>query len=308
MEESGKRIFDMSGISSRIYENEKDFQIIIDLLNKVRSPERVKDYPTKTDIEENFSSKSVRANTRIWFDGDNPIGWAYVDAFRNLRWELDSPYDETIGGEIVAWGETCIRKTLAKGGISTLDANCRESYTERISFLKRHGFHPTEDTSIGMIRDLSELISEPELPQGFTIRPIAGVDEAEAVASTHRAAFGTEYMTTENRLALMKSSEYDQSLDLVVIAPDKTIAAYCTCSVDEKEKSGETDPVAVHPQYQRLGLAHALLLKGMQLLKQRGIHSAHLVTSGDNISMQRTAKSVGFSLEYKKIWFSKEVI
>ena len=158
-----------------------------------------------------------------------------------------------------------------------------------------------------MTRPLSEPIPEPELPLGFVIRPIKGTEEAEAVASTHRAAFGTDYMTTENRLDIMNTSGYDPSLDLLVIAPDGTVAAYCTCSVNDQTKVGFTDPVATHPNYQRMGLARALLLKGMQMLKERGMKSAQLGTSGDNISMQKTAESVGFTVEYKTIWFTKEV-
>jgi ribosomal protein S18 acetylase RimI-like enzyme len=114
-------------------------------------------------------------------------------------------------------------------------------------------------------------------------------------------------MTTENRLAIMNTSDYDPSLDLLVIAPDGTIAAYCTCSVNEREKKGSTDPVATHPKYQRMGLSRGLLLTGLRLLKEHGMTSAHLGTSGDNVAMQKTAESVGFTMEYKTIWFSKEV-
>ena len=297
----------MSHITSQIYKDEKDFQVIIDLLTKVRPPEHINDYPVKVDIEENLASADVRANTRLWFGDGQPIGWAYVDDFNNLRWELDSQYDELIDSEIVAWGETCIRKTPANGEPATLDASCRKDYAERISFLKRHGFIQSDVTTVAMVRHLSEPIPEPELLQGFVIRPIAGIQEAEAVASTHRAAFGTDYMTTENRLVIMNSSEYDPSLDLVVVAPDGTIAAYCSCSINEKDKIGKTDPIATHPQYQRMGLARALLLKGMQLLKERGTIFAHLGTSGDNIAMQKTAASAGFTVEHTTIWFSKEV-
>jgi len=293
----------MSNITSRIYESEKDFQTIINLLAKVRPPERLNDYPSKVDIDENLALENVRANTRIWFDDDYPIGWAYVDDFSNLRWEFDSQYDEAIGKEIVEWGVSCIRK----GEGASLDASCKESHTGRIAFLKRHGFQQTETISMFFTRDLSKPIPEPELPQGFVIRPIKGLEEAEAVASTHRAAFGTEYMTTERRIAIMSTSEYDPSLDLVVIAPDGRIAAYCSCSVNEKEKAGDTDPVATHPNYQRMKLASALLLTGMQLIKERGVTSAHLGTSGDNVAMQKTAESAGFTVEYKNLWFSKEV-
>lgn len=293
----------MNNITSRVYKSEEDFQIIIDLLIKHRHPEHIDNYPTEVDIEENMASETVRANTRLWLDDSRPIGWAYVDDFNNLRWEFDRQYEELIGAEIIEWGESCIQK--ANG--AALDTGCREDYAERVSFLKRHGFQQTDDTSIVMVRNLSKPIPKPKLPQGFIIRPIAGVQEADKVASTHRAAFGTEYMTIEKRLAIMNSSKYDPSLDLVIVAPDGTIAAYCSCAVNETEKTGDTDPVAVHPGYQRMGLARALLLRGMRLLKERGMKSAHLGTSGDNIAMQKTAASVGFTIEYKNIWFSKEV-
>lgn len=307
VEEVGESIFSMSPITSRLYENEGDYQTIIELLNKIRPAEHLNDYPVKMDIEENLAAGEIRANTRLWFDEGQPIAWAYVDEFNNLRWEVNGQYEDVLGAEIVAWGEACIRKNPTDGEIAMLDASCREDYAARISFLKRHGFRQTEDTSIHMTRALSEPIPEPKLPQGYIIRPIKGTEEAEAVASTHRAAFGTDYMTTENRLAIMNTSEYDPSLDLLVIAPDETVAAYCTCSANDQTRVGFTDPVATHPDHQRLGLARALLLSGMQLLKERGMTSAHLGTSGENIAMQRTAEAVGFKVEYKNIWFTKEV-
>lgn len=307
MEETNESVQLMNNISSRIYEDKKDFQIILDLLVRVRPAKHINDYPVKVDLEEQFASAMIRENTRLWFDGDQSVAWAFVDDFNNLRWELDSKYEEVLGTDIVAWGEACIRKTLAENETGSLDASCREDYSGRVSFLKRHGFKQTDDTSIYMRRPLSEPIPDPILPPGFIIRPIKGKEEADAVASTHRAAFGTEYMTTENRLAIMSTSEYDPTLDLLAIAPNGDIAAYCSCSVNERDKEGFTDPVATHPKYQRMGLSRALLLTGMKLLKERGMESAHLGTSGENIAMQKTAESVGFQVEYRTLWFTKEV-
>jgi mycothiol synthase len=297
----------VSHITSRVYAGKKDFQLMVDLIAKVRPREYLNSYPIKVDIEENLASAIVRLNTRLWLDGGQPVGWAFVDEFSNLWWELDPRYEESLGSQVVEWGETCVRKAPAGEESVTLDTNCREDYSARIAFLKRHGFQPTENTNVAMVRDLSKPIPEPRLLPGFVIRPLAGIHEAEAVAAMHRAAFGTDYMTTENRLAIMNTSEYDLSLDLVVIAPDGTIAANCICSVNEQEKTGATDPVATHPHYQGMGLARALLTRGMQLLKERGMLSAHFGTSGNNIAMQKTGESVGFKVEYRTIWFSKEV-
>ncbi len=297
----------MNNISHRAYKDEKDFQAILDLIVRIRPPEHISDYPRKTDIEENLASATIRVNTRLWFNEDQPVAWAYVDEFSNLWWELHNRYENWIGAEVVKWGESCIRKTLTNGETGALDTNCREDYAERISFLHQHGFKQTGVFNISMTRLLSEPIPEPTLPAGFIIRPITGIHEAEAVATMHRAAFGTEYMTTENRLAIMNTSAYDPSLDLLMIAPDGRIVAYCSCSIDKEDRIGNTDPVATHPGFQRMGLARALLARGMQLLKERGMLFARFGTSGDNLAMQKAGESVGFTIEHKTIWFTKEV-
>jgi mycothiol synthase len=297
----------MSTLSSRTYKDEKDFQIILDLLVSIRPPDHLDDYPARVDIEENLMSAAVRAYTRLWFEEQRPVSWAYVDEFNNLRWEIERLYEDAISAEVVQWGEACIRKARGENKRTTLDASCREDYTERISFLKQHGFFQTQDTTLYMIRPLSEPIPEPVLPPGFIVRPIAGPHEAEEVASMHRAAFGTNYMTTGSRLAIMNTSEYDLSLDLVVVAPGGMIAANCICSANEQRQIGSTDPIGTHPRYQRIGLARALLTTGLQSLKKRGMLSAQLGTSGENIAMQKTVESVGFTIRYKTIWFSKEV-
>ena len=297
----------MSHLSSRIYKDEKDLQTILDLITRSRPPEYFNDYPARMDIEENLASAVTRPNTRLWFDDEQPIAWAFVDEFNNLRWELDPRYEDRLGQEVVEWGEACIRKKSLLEETSSLDTSCREDYTARTSFLKQHGFSKTEETTIAMSCPLDKPISDPVIPPGFFIRPIAGIHEAEAVAALHRLAFGTDYMTTENRLAIMNSSAYDPSLDLVFVAPDRSIAAYCLCSVNPEARKGNADTIATHPHFQRMGLARALLLRGLKMLTERGMRSAHLGTSGKNVVMQKTAESVGFAIEYKILWFSKEV-
>jgi hypothetical protein len=56
-----------------------------------------------------------------------------------------------------------------------------------------------------------------------------------------------------------------------------------------------------------MGLSQALLLTGLQLLKEHGIKSAHLGTSRENLPMRKSAESIGFTVEYTTLWFSKEV-
>jgi len=297
----------MNQITSRLYKDQEDLLLILELIDRVRPSAYADDHPNRVNLEENFASATIRPSTRLWFENRQLMAWAYVDDFRNVWWELNPDYEEFLGRQIVEWGLTCIRGILTEGETSTLDTSCRESNTDRLRFLDRHGFKQIEAITVYMTRSLLEEISEPKLPEGFGLRSVTGLEEAEAIASTHRAAFGTDYMSTERRIAIMSTSEYDPSLDLVIVAPDGTIAAYCTCSVNQQKLTGATDPVATHPRYQGMGLARALLLTGLHLLKQRGMQSAYLGTSGDNLGMQKAAESVGFKVEYRTLWFSKEI-
>lgn len=293
-------------ITSRIYSTSQDLQSMIALLNIARPVTQLADYPSNVDLQELLQSTTVNANTRLWFDNEQLIGFALVDEYNNILFDCLPDQLNLLGDEMIEWGLGRLN-----GKAKTLDAICRESDATRVAFLEEHGFVRTPTETISMHRNLNEPISNPFLPSGFTIRSVTGEEEAEALARLHRLAFGTDYVTTEVRLTWMRVPEYDPSLDLVVVASDGTLAAYCMCSISHEQNKntgdleGQTDPIATHPRYQRLGLARALLLTGLSLLKERSMKTAVLGTSNDNIAMQKTAQSAGFYVAHKKIWFEK---
>ena len=59
----------MTHISSRIYENEKDFQVIIALQTKLRPAKHLNDYPVKVNIEEDLASAEVCGQAGVWVLG-----------------------------------------------------------------------------------------------------------------------------------------------------------------------------------------------------------------------------------------------
>lgn len=85
----------------------------------------------------------------------------------------------------------------------------------------------------------------------------------DAYVTAHRLAYGTEMMTKEMRLAIMRQPCYKPDLDLVVEAPQKSLAAFCVGSNYEEENieegfhEGEISIVGVHPDYRRCGLRKA---------------------------------------------------
>jgi len=289
---------------------------MINLLVAARPADRIIDYPSPVDLREILALGNVQDNTRLWFDAEGQIvAFAFVDHYNNLRFEINSQAAQPdTESEIVTWGVECIRRAMQERNESlTLDASCRDDDAERIALLERHGFVMQEMRSLQIVRSLDGPIRRPQVPTGFSIRHVAGEQEVKALVALHRAAFGTENMTVKERLAMMRVPEYDAELDLLAIAPDGRFAAYCMCSISQEENErtgrneGYTDPIATHPDFQQQGLAQALLLTGFQKLKQRGIDTAVLGTSSENIAMQRTAKAVGFRVQFTKLWFAKSV-
>lgn len=307
----------MKPITKQIYAGETDLAAMIDLLTRSRPAAHIADFPGIYDLQELALQPEIQENTRLWYGGDGRLqAFAIADTrYGNVYFEIaPEVWGDELAQEIFAWGTACIQKAHAEAAEPlTLDTSCREDDEKRLALLRRHGFVPDGVRTLSLARSLHDLIPEPGLPDGFYIRPVAGEAEAETLVALHQAAFGTANMTLTERLAMMRAPEYDRELDLIAVAPDGRFAAFCVGSISAEEngrsgqKIGYTDPVGTHPDFQRRGLAQALLLAGMRRLRERGMETAVLNTSSRNIAMQKTAESVGFQIQWSKIWFTKPV-
>lgn len=302
----------MSGFKARAYSD--DVEALVALARQARPAAWVTDYPGANDLREMLADASVQKNTRVWKDGNRDIAaYALVDDFNNLLFDVrPDAHSKELDAGIFGWGIECLVRHNAESGThDTLDAVCRAEDRERAAWLEHFGFVRQPLQTVRMARALREPIEEPTLPDGFVLRAIEGVREAEALAALHRAAFGSDYMTAEKRLAWMATPHYDAALDLVIVAPDGSLAASCFGSIDPEGNArtgraeGSLDPVATHPNFQRLGLARACLVEGMRRLKERGVEYAVLGTSSENAAMQRAARAAGFEIDSVRVWYCR---
>lgn len=304
-------------ITSSPYQDDSDLRAMIDLLAVSRPADRQDEQPSANGLYEMLSVPAQRDGVRLWRDGAaRLVAYALVDVrYCNLYWEIHpAAAGLNLEDEIIGWASQYLPEGRRKWGLSvdslTLDTSCR-SDDDRIALLESHGFQLLPERSLHLVRRLADPIPAPTLPLGFAIRPAAGEQEIEALVALHRAAFGTENVSSEDRLSWMRTPDYDPDLDLVAVAPDGRLAAYCFCGISREENArtgrneGFTDPVATHPDFQRRGLARALLLTGMHILRDRGVEWAVLGTLSDNAAMQRAAQSVGFHLAWEKLWYAR---
>jgi len=200
------------------------------------------------------------------------------------------------------------KRNTITGQDNTLDASFSAENFWQIAMLEKFGFVREDLRSLQYSRSFAEPIVNHPLPKGFSLRPVEGEQEVENLVYLHRAAFGTNNMTVDARLAIMRAPQYERELDFVVVAPSGELAAFCICGLEEgNEHNGYTDPIGTHPRYRRLGLGKAIVTAGLLALKKKSVNVVELGTSSENLAMQRLAETLGFVLVSEKLWFSKKV-
>jgi ribosomal protein S18 acetylase RimI-like enzyme len=300
-------------IGSHPFSGPDDQVAMIDLV-RARPAERFDDFPGIIDLQEMLGLEEIRANTQLWVDENYGLmGYAILDDTR-LICEMVPPAAPDLFPRMVAWAsEQLLVVPPVEIKQPALEMRCREHDTFWFDLLEKQGFDQREKVAVHMKRSLLIPLSEPVLPDGFIIRAILGEQEVAAHVALHRAAWGTENMTVEYRLSMMRTPSYDRTLDLVVVAPDGRLAAYAMCyiSPEENELSGRQDgyidPIATHPDFQRRGLAKALMAAGMKLLYTRGMETARLSTGSDNVAMQHAAAGAGFRVDFRTIRLVKHL-
>jgi GNAT superfamily N-acetyltransferase len=116
-----------------------------------------------------------------------------------------------------------------------------------------------------------DLRSPPPLPAGYVVRVVGDrVEDLRRRVEVHRAAFAPSRFTLERYRQARGSRSYRPELDIVVEAPDGSLAAFCLGWYDEESAVGELEPVGTHPVHRRKGLARAACLGALREIAAAG--------------------------------------
>ena len=182
------------------------------------------------------------------------------------------------------------------------DAHHRDAL--RINTLEVSGFvrdnHAMNITEI----DLSEHQEEPRLPLGFSAQPAQPGDFA-GLAEVHNGAFGSNWTPKQYQQEVMLKPGYRPQDELAITAIDGTFAAFTKTWLDPINKVGLFEPVGVHADFHRKGLGKALMLLGLQHMRDQGMRSALVCHNTDNAASTALYESVGFRTKHKVIDFAK---
>jgi mycothiol synthase len=231
-------------------------------------------------------------NLRLWQAADQRLlGFAWFDPRESfvLLQAQPGPDKWAIVGQMLAWADA-----RRSGDAPPLRVNAFADDPEQMAFLEARGF----GRQPGYVHFTRPLVSPlpATVPAGFTVRPVAGEAEIAQRAAAHREAFHPSRVTEAQYRRLTQLPGYCPELDVVAVAADGQVAAFCLCWLDPVNKVGEFEPVGTRPGFQRQGLGRAVLFEGLRRMQARGMETAFVCTQHDNAAAQALYRSVGFDL------------
>lgn len=292
-------------LHQRPYQGQQDWAAIATLIQADTTFYHPIDFPWRlcsTSLEDS-------RNAAIWADEGGVIR---VFAALQFAWlTLDyaiHPADRTpeLERAVMRWADTRLHQVAAETGDHfPFNVSAYAHEHERITFLEGLGYTRWEHSLIVQSRPLIDLPSPP-LADGFTIRPIDPQREVEAYVELQRAAFETNNMTVVWRNHTFNAPLYNPQLDLVAVAPDGRLAGVCIWWYQPALKAAQIEPLAVHPDFQHLGLSQSLMAEGYRRAVALGAAEAHVETYSFSEPALRAYEAAGFHQITEEFKFYKE--
>lgn len=276
-------------LSRRNYSTEDDYWRIRDFLREVMSLNGLRElswHVARFDYwrwhgVENLGQGRLEETVFIW---ETPTGQIAAvlnpeepgNAFLQVHPQYRTPELEE---EMVALAEKHLAKANAIGGPQLrLWADSQD--TLRHEILSRHGFRRLdsgEGAEVQHHRLLTESIPETSMISSYIIRALGdGLELLERCYASGLGFHNDIRTAVENRdesnwyRNIQTAPLYRRDLDLIAVAPDGAIAAFCTIWFDDVTRTAYFEPVATVPAHRRRGLGKAVLLEGLRRLKRLG--------------------------------------
>ncbi len=296
-------------ISHRPYAGEADYQPMRDLLVRAYALAGPPVYSvvgsTVGDLDwwrgTSGTGESVW-DAHLWFNDDELIAIAWPAAGQVDL--LVHPDHRAVEADMLGWAATSpLACSTNSEGRTVLRAWSFEMDPHRVPLFREQGFTRTDEALCFRHRSLDGATPSSVLPRGYAIRQIRGEADLERRVDVHRDAFAPSRMTVEKHRIVMSLPTYRIELDLVVVAPDESFAAYCLVWFDERNRFGLFEPVGCHSAHRQKGLTKAVMFEGMRRLKDLGATDAFVNSKLGAVPASTLYESVGMPvLEENHAW------
>jgi GNAT superfamily N-acetyltransferase len=151
----------------------------------------------------------------------------------------------------------------------------------RAGILARRGFRWVQQAGQREVRHRRALaagLPERRPVPGYSVRPMGGGLETLERCYASGLAFHDDDMAVarDNRdhpewyAHIQSAPLYRRDLDIVAVAADGSVGAFCTAWFDDVSRTAYLEPVATVPAHRRRGLARAVILEALHRLRRMG--------------------------------------
>lgn len=290
-------------LNMRVYNSVEDYWHIREFLRSVMSANNRRDlcwHVTRWDylfwsIKSEYEQINFEESVFIWETGNGQIaavlhpedrGCVFLDVHPDFRTnELEEEMIATAEKYLTSSTLDRDRKPRLWVWIDSQDKMNQET-------LVRRGFQRMERAGIKEYkhrRYLDEPLPDVPTTPGYTIRVLGGGLELLERCYAMGLGFRKDDVNAAREKrdhpewyrSLQSAPLYRRDLDIVAIAEDGSIAAFCTIWFDDVTRTACFEPLAAIPAHQRRGLARAMMIEGMHRLKRMGCKVAFVSGSSD---------------------------
>jgi mycothiol synthase len=315
----------------RPYKGESDLQPLIDLFDDCDRVDKLELSVSISQLRRSLAAPSVDRDRdlRCWEDANGKlIGFARVSIEEptqdNLAdgslWFVVDPIarGNEIEQQAIAWAENRMHEVgRERQGQPKLFTWSRSSQTQHIATIEQHGFVESRQFLYSS-QFTTKPIPKPQLPEGFTIRPVNGGQEAQKWVDLHNQCFINQWNYHPQTVARynhrLQSPDYLPALDLVAVDADGKFASICYCSINQAHNTfigrqeGWIVLLFTSPDFQRRGLARAMLVHALAQLQALNIEIANIGVDAENaFGARQLYESVGFEHRFTDIAYVKHL-
>ncbi len=290
------------GLTRRPYTSPTDYEHIRRLLQHTYANSGPPVYATVCDIDwwrwGPGASPGETYRAQLWWDGHHELAgvlWPEMPWGQDMQVDLlVHPHFRGIEDEMLAWAETQ-QRAASTGTSLRLTAWTFTRDTVRVTLFQERGYTRTDESLVYLHRSLEQPPSQRILPPGYSIRSVQADEDIIQRVAVHSAAFAPSQMSEDSyRLLVREAPTYRADLDLVVVAPDGSFAAFCLIWLDTVNALGVFEPIGCYPDYQRRGLTRAVMEEGLRRLHDLGARAASVNSHRGDEAAARLYVSTGF--------------
>lgn len=222
-----------------------------------------------------------RSTIGVWEIEGEVVGVVHPEHFMGTAYFEIHPDHNRLKKEMLTFAEEHI--AILKNGKNSLTIFINDHDEDFQSIAADMGYANTDETMPTTQFVISEPFPGIELRNGFRLMSLADDNDLVKVNRLLYRGFnhGDEPPDDgiKERKFMQSAPNYRKDLNIVVQAPDGSLASYCGMWYEPENKIAMVEPVCTDPDYRRMGLASKVVIEG---IRRCGVYGAKVAYVGSD--------------------------